>query len=82
MTASAWLYQGLRDTRTPPEQARTYAERLRAAGGDVLLDWFDAGHEPTGIDGVRVEFERMLEPPSLRLGGGTWASSPPMRAVT
>ena len=70
VTASAWLYQGLRDTRTPPEQARTYAERLRAAGGDVLLDWFDAGHEPTGIEGVRVEFERMLELAELASAAG------------
>ena len=27
VTASVWLYQGGRDTRTPPEQARNYSER-------------------------------------------------------
>ncbi|GAA2130399.1 S9 family peptidase [Nocardioides bigeumensis] len=72
VTGSAWLYQGSRDTRTPPEQARTYAERLRAAGGDVLVEWFDAGHEPTGIRGIQLEFERALELAEVRLAGGRW----------
>ena len=72
--ASAWLFQGGRDTRTPPTQARSYAEALRAAGGDVIIEWFDAGHEPTGVDSLRVEFERTLELARAHAEGRTWAS--------
>lgn len=70
---SVWLYQGGRDTRTPPEQAKRYDEELRAAGGDVLLEWFDAGHEPTGVRGAQVEFERELELANARLAGRKWS---------
>lgn len=74
VTASVWLFQGSRDTRTPPTQARHYAEALRAVGGDVVIEWFDAGHEPTGIEGVREEFERELELAQAQADGHTWAS--------
>lgn len=74
VTASVWLYQGSRDTRTPPDQARRYGQALAAAGGDVLVEWFDAGHEPTGIDGARYEFERMLQLAQVKLDGGRWAA--------
>ncbi|WP_236795545.1 prolyl oligopeptidase family serine peptidase [Amycolatopsis sp. GM8] len=74
VTASAWLFQGSRDTRTPPTQARTYADALRAAGGDVIVEWFDAGHEPTGIDSVREEFERELELATAHADGRRWAT--------
>lgn len=70
--ASAWLYQGGRDTRTPPEQARRYGERLAAAGGDVLVEWFDAGHEPTGTQAIEHEFTRSLELANARLAGTPW----------
>lgn len=70
---SAWLYQGGRDTRTPPEQAKRYYEALRDAGGDVLIEWFDAGHEPTGVHGARLEFERELELAEARLAGRKWS---------
>ncbi|MBO9521472.1 MAG: S9 family peptidase [Nocardioidaceae bacterium] len=71
--ASVWLFQGARDTRTPPEQARRYAEALRQAGGDVVIEWFDAGHEPTGIAGAEAEFRRQLELAELTLAGGRWS---------
>jgi len=72
VTASAWLFQGARDTRTPPTQARSYAEALLAAGGDVIIEFFDAGHEPTGIDSQREEFERALELAIARAEGRPW----------
>jgi dipeptidyl aminopeptidase/acylaminoacyl peptidase len=74
--AAVWLHQGSRDTRTPPAQARRYVERLRAAGGDVLVDWFDAGHEPTGIAGLWEEFQRMLGLVEARLAGERWDALP------
>jgi dipeptidyl aminopeptidase/acylaminoacyl peptidase len=71
--ASVWLFQGARDTRTPPEQARRYADALEKAGGDVVIEWFDAGHEPTGIAGVEAEFRRAAELAEIRLAGGRWS---------
>ena len=70
--ASVWLHQGSRDTRTPPEQARSYADRLRAAGGDVLVEWYDAGHEPTGTAGAARGCARMLELADARLAETPW----------
>jgi dipeptidyl aminopeptidase/acylaminoacyl peptidase len=75
VTASVWLFQGARDTRTPPEQARSYAARLKEVGGDVVIEWFDAGHEPVGIAGVEAQFDRMLELAEAKRAGETWAST-------
>lgn len=75
--ASVWLNQGARDTRTPANQAQRYADLLRAAGGDVLIDWFDAGHEPTGLNGVAEGQLRMLELVERTLAGLQWASDKP-----
>ncbi len=69
VTGSVWLNQGARDTRTPAAQAQRYADLLREAGGDVLLDWFDAGHEPTGLDGPADDQRRMLELVERALAG-------------
>ena len=74
VTASVWLRQGRRDTRTPPTQAQRYVDRLRAAGGVVLIDWFDAGHEPTGIASLESEFRRMVQLVETTLAGGRWDS--------
>lgn len=71
--ASVWLYQGERDTRTPPEQARRYAAALAAAGGDVVLDWFDAGHESAGVTDACAAFERMAHFAQLALAGRPWS---------
>ena len=76
--ASVWLHQGRRDTRTPPAQAQGYVDRLRTAGGDVLADWFDAGHEPTGIEGLEQEFRRSLQLVETTLAGGRWDALPPL----
>jgi poly(3-hydroxybutyrate) depolymerase len=78
VTASVWLHQGRKDTRTPPTQAQRYVDRLREAGGDVVVDWFDAGHEPTGIQGLEVEFRRSLELVEATLAGGRWDALPPL----
>lgn len=69
---SAWLFQGARDTRTPPKQAQLYADRLREAGGDVVIEWFDAGHSPDGLVGEEQAQLRMLELASRTLRGERW----------
>lgn len=80
VTASVWLHQGRRDTRTPPTQAQRYVDRLREAGGDVVIDWFDAGHEPTGVEGMEVEFRRSLELVEATLAGRRWDGLPGLYA--
>jgi dipeptidyl aminopeptidase/acylaminoacyl peptidase len=72
VTASVWLFQGTHDSRTPPEQARRYAEALQAAGGDVVLEFFEAGHEPVGLDRRLYAQRRMLELAEAALAGRRW----------
>jgi dipeptidyl aminopeptidase/acylaminoacyl peptidase len=72
VTASVWLLQGTHDSRTPPEQARRYADALRAAGGDVVLEFFAAGHEPVGLDRRLYAQRRMLELADAALAGRRW----------
>lgn len=71
--APVWLNQGRNDTRTPPGQAQKYADALRAAGGDVLLEWFEGGHGTPGLDRVMDDQERMLELVDRRLRGERWS---------
>jgi dipeptidyl aminopeptidase/acylaminoacyl peptidase len=73
--APVWLNQGRHDTRTPPEQAIAYAEALRAAGGDVLLEWFAGGHGVPGLDRVRADQERMFDLVERRLRGAPWSDA-------
>jgi dienelactone hydrolase len=75
--APAWLNQGRYDTRTPADQAMAYAEALRAAGGDVLLEWFEGGHGVPGLDRVRADQARMFELVERRLRGARWSDAPP-----
>ena len=70
--ASVWLLQGRRDTRTPPAQAVSYASALRGNGGDVVLEWFDAGHEPVGLAGRLWAQRRMLDLARAKLAGHRW----------
>ncbi len=70
--ASVWMSQGRRDTRTPPAQAQSYADALRACGGDVVLEWFDAGHEPVGLGGRLHDQRRMLALARAKLAGRRW----------
>ncbi len=68
----AWLNQGRNDTRTPPGQAQAYADALRAAGGDVLLEWFEGGHTAPGLGRAEADQARMLELVERRLAGLRW----------
>ena len=70
--APVWLNQGRHDTRTPPRQAQAYADALRAAGGDVLIEWFEGGHTIPGMDRALADQERMVELVDRRLRGLRW----------
>lgn len=77
VTASVWLSQGMRDTRTPPAQAQGYVDALRSHGGDALVEWYDAGHEPVGLDGPLQAQHRMLELAAAAIAGRRWSDDPP-----
>ncbi|MFI2471391.1 prolyl oligopeptidase family serine peptidase [Streptomyces globisporus] len=61
VVAPVWINQGTHDTRTTPKQVRDYEEVLRAAGGDVVVDWYSGGHETTGRAKALGEMSRMLD---------------------
>ena len=71
--APAWLNQGQFDTRTPASQAQRYVDALRAAGGDVVVDWFAGGHVPGGLDALAKDQGRMFELVDRRLRGLRWS---------
>jgi predicted esterase len=75
--APVYLQQGRQDTRTPARQADEYARRLRAAGGDVLLHWYDGGHEPVGVAAELASVELMLELAGKALRGERWSDQGP-----
>ena len=72
--APVWLNQGEYDTRTPPLQAQRYADAVRAAGGDVVIDFFPGGHMPGGLHALRADFTRMLQLAHRALAGEPWSA--------
>lgn len=72
--APVLLCQATNDTRTPARQASEYARRLTEAGGDVLLTWFDGGHETTSMTSMCDQHELMLELAHRALRGERWDS--------
>lgn len=72
VTGSVWLSQGSRDTRTPPAQAQSYVDKLLAHGGDALIEWYDAGHEPVGLRGPEEAQFRMEQLAGRTLAGLPW----------
>ncbi|WP_210603710.1 S9 family peptidase [Brevibacterium oceani] len=73
---SVVLFQGARDSRTPPAQARKYVEKLQASGGDVSIEWFDAGHSPMGMAIEHEWLERELEYVALTESSTRWSDHP------
>ncbi|WP_223623861.1 S9 family peptidase [Microbacterium sp. EST19A] len=72
VTASVWINQGSIDTRTPVVGVQGYVDRLRARGGDIVLDIFEGGHEPTGLEGAAISQHRMQEMARRTLAGERW----------
>lgn len=75
VTASVWINQGSIDTRTPVIGVQGYVDRLRARGGDAVLDIFEGGHEPTGLRGAAHTQRRMHELALRTLAGMRWDGS-------
>ncbi len=66
------MCQATSDTRTTPRQAQEYVRRLRAAGGDVLLEWFDGGHETTSTPAMVRDQELVMELARRAMRGERW----------
>jgi dipeptidyl aminopeptidase/acylaminoacyl peptidase len=75
VTASVWINQGSIDTRTPVIGVQGYVDGLRARGGDALLEIFEGGHEPTGLEGAVRDQRRMQELALRTLAGQRWDST-------
>ncbi len=73
--ASVWINQGSVDTRTPLEGVQRYVDELGLSGGDVVLDVFEGGHEPTGLDAAAHDQRRMLGFALRTLAGQRWDGS-------
>jgi dipeptidyl aminopeptidase/acylaminoacyl peptidase len=71
--ASVWINQGALDTRTPIVGVQRFVDRLREVGGDVVLDVFDGGHEPTGLRLLEHEQRRMTALALRTLAGERWS---------
>ena len=44
VSAPLLVIQGSHDTRCPPRQMIAYEEKMKAAGKDITIEWFEAGH--------------------------------------
>jgi acetyl esterase/lipase len=66
------MSQGTSDTRTTPRQASEYVRRLRAAGGDVLLTWFDGGHETSSTTSLVHDQEMVIDLARRAMRGERW----------
>ncbi len=71
--APVWLWQGEFDSRTPAAQAQRYFEALRAAGGDVVIEWFPGGHTGASLEALEYVQARMMDLVERALRGERWA---------
>lgn len=74
VAASVWINQGALDTRTPLAGVRRFVDELTERGGDVVLDVFDGGHEPTGLRMLQRDQARMADFAMRTLSGRRWSA--------
>ena len=75
ITASVWINQGALDTRTPIVGVQRFVDELAERGGDVVLDVFDGGHEPTGLNLRERDQRRMTDFALQTLTGQRWSTA-------
>ena len=75
VTASVWINQGALDTRTPLVGVQRFVDGLAERGGDVVLDVFAGGHEPTGLEYLEHTQRRMVELVLRTRSGQRWSSN-------
>ncbi|HEY9265684.1 MAG TPA: prolyl oligopeptidase family serine peptidase [Microbacterium sp.] len=77
LTASVWINQGAIDTRTPIVGVQSFVDEVRQRGGDILLDVFEGGHEPTGLAMLEHTQRRMTDLALRTLSGVAWSDVEP-----
>jgi dipeptidyl aminopeptidase/acylaminoacyl peptidase len=60
VAAPLLVFQGSNDSRCPPGQFRAYEEAARAAGKQITVEWFEAGHIGPSVEQVIEQQERAL----------------------
>ena len=75
MTGSIWINQGSVDTRTPIVGVQRLVDELGAAGGDIVMDVFEGGHEPTGLELLGGDQRRMTQLVRRTLAGERWSTT-------
>jgi dipeptidyl aminopeptidase/acylaminoacyl peptidase len=60
LAAPLLVFQGANDTRCPPGQFRAYEDAARAAGKDIEVEWFEAGHIGPTVEQTIAFQERSL----------------------
>jgi dipeptidyl aminopeptidase/acylaminoacyl peptidase len=71
--ASVWINQGSVDTRTPIIGVQRFVDGLAARGGDIVMDVFEGGHEPTGLALLEHDQRRMTDLALRAIAGERWA---------
>jgi dipeptidyl aminopeptidase/acylaminoacyl peptidase len=61
VAAPLLVFQGSNDSRCPPGQFRAYEEAARAAGKQIEVEWFEAGHIGPSMEQIIEQQERALE---------------------
>ena len=74
--APVWIRHAEHDTRTPANQAYRYAAALQDAGGDVLLEWYDGGHETSSRTKSVADHARMAALVRAAVDGVPWSTGP------
>ncbi|MBX3195714.1 MAG: S9 family peptidase [Microbacteriaceae bacterium] len=75
ITASVWINQGAIDTRTPIVGVQRLVDLMHERGGDVVMDVFDGGHEPTGLVLLGGDQRRMTKLAMRTLAGERWSGA-------
>ena len=73
--ASVWINQGSIDTRTPIVGVQRFVDELSARGGDVVMDVFEGGHEPTGLAMLEHDQRRMTDLALRTVREEAWADA-------
>ncbi|SFR90477.1 Dipeptidyl aminopeptidase/acylaminoacyl peptidase [Microbacterium sp. cf046] len=73
--ASVWINQGSIDTRTPIVGVQRFVDDLAARGGDVVMDVFQGGHEPTGLAMLEHTQRRMADLALRAIRGEAWSDA-------
>ncbi len=74
--APVWIRHAVYDTRTPANQVYRYATEPQNAGGDVLLEWYDGGHETFSRTDDIAEHARMSALVLAATRGDAWSNGP------